>query len=343
MTAAFGAAILSAVCYGLATALQARSAREATGGAGSLLGVLRRWPFLLGVVLDVGGFAAQLVALRYLPLFVVQAAQAGNLAVTALACVPILGIRLGRPQWVAVVAVCAGLALLGTSGGAEGTTAAGLPMRFALLGAAVVLGAAALLAARLRPPSGPIIQGAVAGLGFGLTALAVRAVPALTPADLIRDPAAYAVAVSGLCAFLSFAAGLQRGSVTMVAALVIVGETALPAVIGIALWHDRTRPGWEVAAVAGFVLAVAGALALSRFAEPAPEPPPDRPDPNEPDPSRPDPNEPDPSPPDQNKPDPSPPDPNEPEPSRPDPNEHDVSRPDSGGPDPNQPTVHRPA
>jgi drug/metabolite transporter (DMT)-like permease len=271
MTAAFGAAILSAVCYGLATALQARGAREATGG-GRLLAVLRQWPFLLGVLLDLGGFVAQLVALRYLPLFVVQAAQAGNLAVTALACVPILGVRLGRPQWAAVVAVCAGLGLLGASGGAEGQAGAGLTTRFALLGAALVLGAAALLAARLRPPSGPIIQGAVAGLGFGLTALSVRALPALTPADLVRDPAAYALAVSGVCAFLSFAAGLQRGSVTMVAALVIVGETALPAAIGIALWHDRTRPGWEVAAVAGFALAVAGALALSRFAEPAPQP-----------------------------------------------------------------------
>jgi drug/metabolite transporter (DMT)-like permease len=257
------------VCYGLATALQARGAQEEDG---ALLGVLRRWPFLLGVLLDVGGFVAQLVALRYLPLFVVQAAQAGNLAVTAVACVPILGIRLGRPQWIAVAAVCAGLALLGASGGAEGTAGAGLRTRFALLGAALVLGAAALLAARLRPPRGPIIQGAVAGLGFGLTALTVRAIPAFTPAHLVRDPAAYALAVSGVCAFLSFAAGLQRGSVTMVAALVIVGETALPAVIGIVLWHDRTRPGWAVAAIAGFALAVAGALALSRFAEPAPVP-----------------------------------------------------------------------
>jgi len=270
VTAAFGAAILSAICYGLATALQARGARAATGDAGLLLGVLRQWVFLLGVLLDVAGFVVQLIALRYLPLFVVQAAQAGNLAVTALACVPILGARLARSQWAAVVAVCAGLALLGASGGAEGTTGAGLPTRFVLLGAAVVLGASALLATRLGPPGGPIVQGAVAGLGFGLTALAVRAVPALAPADLIRDPAAYAAAISGLCGFMSLTAGLQRGSVTMVAALVIVGETALPALIGITLWHDRTRPGWALAAVAGFGLAVAGALALSRFAEPAP-------------------------------------------------------------------------
>lgn len=131
-----------------------------------------------------------------------------------------------------------------------------------------LVGAVVLVAARLRPPGGPIIQGVVAGLGFGLTALSVRGIATLAPAGLVRDPAAYAAAVSGACAFVSFAAGLQRGAVASVSALVIVGETTLPAVTGIVLWHDRTRPGWTSAALAGFTLAVAGALLLARFAEP---------------------------------------------------------------------------
>jgi drug/metabolite transporter (DMT)-like permease len=268
---AYGAAVFSAVCYGVGTALQAWGARRVPTGQG-LVRVLRQWPFLAGVLLDLAGFVAQLVALRFLPLFVVQAAQAGNLAVTAVACVPILGIRLAAPQWAAVVAVGAGLALLGASSGAEGADGAGLTTRFVLLGAAVVLGAGGLLAARLGPPGGPVVQGVVAGLGFGLTALSVRAIPALDPAALLRDPAAYAAAVSGACAFLSFAAGLQRGAVATVSALVIVGETALPAAAGIALWHDRTRPGWALVAVLGFALAVAGALFLAGFAEPGPRP-----------------------------------------------------------------------
>jgi drug/metabolite transporter (DMT)-like permease len=257
MTGAFAAAILSAICYGGGNALQAAGFRRR-----------RRGPFVAGVVLDLFGFVAQLVALRGLPLFVVQAVQAGNLAVTALVCVPLLGVRLGARQWAAVAAVCAGVALLGASSGAEGTDGAGLTTRFALLAVAVVLGAGALLAARLGPPSGPIIQGVVAGLGFGFTALSVRAVPSLAVTDIVRDPAAYAAAVSGACAFLSFAAALQRGAVTTVSALVIIGETTLPAVAGILLWHDRTRAGWTAPAVLGFALAVAGALILARFAEP---------------------------------------------------------------------------
>ena len=274
MTGAFGAAILSAVCYGVATALQALGARRAPAAgrpdARSLAAVLRQWPFLAGILLDFCGFAAQLVALRYLPLFVVQAAQAGNLAVTALACVPILGIRLEARQWAGVLAVTSGLALLGASSGTEGVNGAGLITRFALLAAALALGAGAIVAARLGPPRGPIIQGAVAGLGFGLTAMCVRGIPDVSPTALVGDPAAYAAAVSGACAFLSFAAGLQRGAVTTVTALVVIGETAVPAVAGILIWHDRTRPGWVPAAVLGFALAVAGALILARFAEPDP-------------------------------------------------------------------------
>lgn len=278
------AAVLCAVCYGTATALQARAAV-----AGPLIGMVRRWPFLLGLLLDVAGFAAQLIALRRLPVFVVQAAQAGNLAVTAVASIPLLGLRLHPRHWAAVLAVCAGLGVLGAASGPEGTTAIGLPTRMTLLVAALVLGAAALVAARLAPPIGPIVQGAVAGLGFGLTALAVRAIAGFAPATLLRDPAAYAAAVSGLCAFASFAAGLQRGAVTTVAALAVIGETALPAAIGVLLWHDRTRAGWVLPAVLGFVAAVAGALALARFAEPEAAPNPAAPNPGDANPGAPNP------------------------------------------------------
>ena len=269
---AFGAAILSAACYGLASALQARGVRARVTGqppdAHLSLRVLRRLPFLVGVVLDLVGFGAQLLALRGLPVFVVQAAQAGNLAVTALAAVPLLGVRLRASRWMAVLAVCAGLALLGASSGPEATAGATASDRLILLAAAVVLAVAGLAAIRLGPKTGPIVLGLVAGLGFGVTALAVRSLPTLAVGHLLRDPATYAAAVSGPSSFLFFATGLQRGTVTAVAALVIIGETVLPAIVGVVLWHDRTRPGWAVPAVAGFALAVAGALVLARYADP---------------------------------------------------------------------------
>jgi len=64
-----------------------------------------------------------------------------------------------------------------------------------------------------------------------------------------------------------YAAALQRGRVTMVAAITFGVETVVPALIGLALLGDRARPGFAPVAAAGFVVTVAAALALARLAE----------------------------------------------------------------------------
>ncbi|QRP49608.1 hypothetical protein [Amycolatopsis sp. FDAARGOS 1241] len=267
-------ALLSAVAYGIASVLQAVAAKAAPdAGAGVdprlLLRVLRQGKYVAGLGLDVLGFVAQLAALHVLPLFVVQATQAASLAVTAVA-VRVLGVRLGPREWAAVAVVCTGLALLGASAQSEGSEAVGLDFRLALAGAVVVLGLAGIMAGkasrRVRTPA----LGLIAGLSFGLVAVAGRIIPSFAPLDLLTDPALYLVAVSGGMAMLFFATALQRGSVTTSTAMMVLGETVLPSLIGVLLLGDRTRPGFAAVAVAGFVLAVSAALALARFGEPAP-------------------------------------------------------------------------
>jgi hypothetical protein len=54
----------------------------------------------------------------------------------------------------------------------------------------------------------------------------------------------------------------------------VVGETVGPALVGVIWLGDRTRAGLGRLTVLGFVVAVAGALALARFGE-APEAVPD--------------------------------------------------------------------
>lgn len=111
------------------------------------------------------------------------------------------------------------------------------------------------------------VLGLVSGLGFGAVALASRVLVGFQPAELLRDPAAYVIVIAGALAFLCLATAMQRGSVTMVTAVMVVGETVLPAVIGVALLGDRTRPGYGPVAVIGFLAAVGAALMLARFGE----------------------------------------------------------------------------
>jgi hypothetical protein len=267
-------AVAAAVCFGVASVMQAVAARSAPAGAGGvdprLLGrLLRQVPFVLGTVLDIAGFFAELAALRSLPLFVVQAAVAANLAVTAVVAVRVLHVRLSGPEWAAVAAVCVGLAMLGLSSGHENPAHVSLRFKLVMAGCVVAVGVGGALAGRLRGPARSVALGLAAGLGFGFVAIGSRVVGSLAPLDLLRDPATYVVGAGGLVAFLFFATALQGGSVTVTTGTVVVAETLVPALIGVLLLGDRTRPGFVVVAVVGFALAVAGALALARFGEPS--------------------------------------------------------------------------
>jgi drug/metabolite transporter (DMT)-like permease len=271
------AAAGSAVSYGFASVLQAIGAKSApdsgTVDPRLLARLVRQTPFVIGILFDMGGAALQFIALRTLPLFLVQATQSANLAVTAVLAVPLLKARLYARHWWAVVGVCAGLAMLAFSAGEENAKEPSFAFRLGLLACVAVLTAAGLIAGRLEKKSdgsvlGSSTLGAVAGLGFGLTALGARSLTNLSLSHVIRDPALYAIIGGGVTGFLFFATGLQRGAVTAVSAAVVVGETALPALVGVLALGDHTRPGFAPLAVIGFLLAVAGALALSRFGEP---------------------------------------------------------------------------
>ncbi|ROS42931.1 hypothetical protein EDD35_5332 [Amycolatopsis thermoflava] len=264
-------AVAAAVAYGVASVFQAVAARAVDdGGSGVdprlLVRVLRQWRYVLGLGLDVVGFVAQLAALRVLPLFVVQAALAASLAVTAVAALT-LGVRLSGREWGAIALVCAGLALLGVSARSEGSEPVGTAFHVGLLVAVALLATAGWTVGRAPEHVRTPALGLVSGLCFGVVALAGRVLDATGVTAVLTDPAAYALAAAGVLAMLFYASALQRGSVTTATALMVVGETVVPSLIGVVMLGDSTRAGFAPVAVAGFVVAVAAALALARFGE----------------------------------------------------------------------------
>ncbi|GGS80742.1 hypothetical protein GCM10010270_61030 [Streptomyces violaceus] len=175
------------------------------------------------------------------------------------------------------------------------------------LGAAVCFGTATVLqamAARSAAATGPggdvallwralrqrryLLGLALDGLGFVLRIVSLRSVPihavgaapaaslavtAVVAARLLgvrlsrMEWGAVGVVLGGGAAFLLLSSALQGGSVTTATAGLVLGETGAPALIGVVWVGDRTRPGLGRLAVLGFAVAVAGALALSRFGE----------------------------------------------------------------------------
>ncbi|MES9557691.1 MULTISPECIES: hypothetical protein [unclassified Streptomyces] len=267
-------ALGAAVCFGTASVLQAVAARAAAqpgSDAGVdprlLLRALRQWRYLAGLALDGCGFVLQIIALRSLPIYAVGAALAASLAVTAVAAARLLKVRLSAVEWSAVGVVCAGLGMLGLASGGEGHGTGSAALAWSMLG--IALGILLIGAAAGRLPEKPraLALGLGAGCGFGVVEVTVRLIDDVSPAALFTNPAAYALLLGGGSAFLLLTSALQRGSVTTATAGMVLGETIGPALVGVIWLGDRTRTGLEWLAVAGFVVAVAGALALARFGE----------------------------------------------------------------------------
>lgn len=266
-------ALGSAVCYGTASVLQAVAARAAEPGTGSgvdpalLLRALRQWRYVAGLALDGLGFVLQIVALRAVPIYAVGAALAASLAVTAVVAARLLRVRLSAREWSAVGVVCAGLALLALSSGAEGTEGGSTALRLAMLGVAVAVLLAGAVAGRLPDRPRALVLGFGAGTGFGVVEVSVRLIDGVTPGELVTNPAVYALLLGGGAAFLLLTSAFQRGSVTTATAGMVIGETIGPALVGVVWLGDRTRAGLGWLTVVGFAVAVAGALALARFGE----------------------------------------------------------------------------
>ncbi|WP_405914391.1 hypothetical protein OG760_22440 [Streptomyces sp. NBC_00963] len=262
-------ALGSAVCFGTASVLQAAAARASAPGTGSgvdaalLLRALRQWRYIAGLGLDGLGFVLQIIALRTLPIYAVGAALAASLAVTAVVASRILGVRLSGTEWGAVAVVCAGLGMLGLASGAEGHTGGSSALRWSLLGVALAVLLVGTLAGRLKGKARALVLGLGSGVGFGVVEVAVRLIDSVD----FTNPALYALLVGGGSAFLLLTSALQRGSVTTATAGMVIGETIGPALVGVVWLGDRTREGLAPLAVAGFAVAVAGALALARFGE----------------------------------------------------------------------------
>ncbi|GGZ37050.1 hypothetical protein GCM10010387_33920 [Streptomyces inusitatus] len=266
-------ALASACCFGTASVLQAIAARAVEAGSGSgvdpvlLLRALRQWRYAAGLALDGLGFLLQIVALRSIPLYAVSASLAASLAVTAVVATRLLDARLTAAERAAVATVCAGLAMIALSSGPEGNRAGPAALRWSLLCAVLLVLLAGALAGRLPGRPRALLLGLGAGAGFGVVEVAVRLIDSLTVPRVFGDPALYALVLGGAAGFLLLTSAFQRGSVTVATAGMVLAETTGPAVVGIVWLGDRPRDGLQWLALVGFMAAVAGALALTRFGD----------------------------------------------------------------------------
>ena len=89
----------------------------------------------------------------------------------------------------------------------------------------------------------------IAGMGFGGSALAIRAAHVQTGADvdltaLLGQPSTYLVIGYWAVGIVSYTTALSRGDIGAVTAVYLVTQVLVPGMVGIVLLGDPVRPGW---------------------------------------------------------------------------------------------------
>jgi hypothetical protein len=274
----FVCAVLTALSYGIGSVLQAAAARRAEMRPNLdpmlLVRLAAELPYVAGLTLDLIGFLASIVALRNLPLFLVQSAIAGSVGVTAVAASLAFGIRLLRSERLALVGLFVGFVLLAVSALPGHATGIGPLGRWLLLAGVAVVVVLGTVSARLAGRAAAVGLALSAGFSWAGLGIAARVFHMPSPWwRVVVDPVALALAAYGVLGILLFATALQRGSVTAAAALVFSVETVIPAIVGLTVLGDHARPGFAAVAALGFLITVGSSMALARRSEPLPRHP----------------------------------------------------------------------
>jgi drug/metabolite transporter (DMT)-like permease len=288
LTAGILLAILSMIMYIVGMVLEKLATRRLPAiharRSLQLVKTLARDPlWLLGFVFLALGLGTQAVALTLAPISIAQAVASCGVAFFLVLSHFVLGERLGRVEYVGIIAILASLILLTLSVDAHDDVVSGSPsllMVFAVggpafLGAIVLflladkLKASSFGEARLKAP----IFGLSSGLMYGVASLGLKEVSTLVKKygllhsvpHIVASPGFYLLGVGCVLGFLVFQTALQHTTASVFVPVNNVSSSAYFIVAGSFLFHERlpSATGPLLLRLGAFALIIAGMCILA--------------------------------------------------------------------------------
>ncbi len=222
-----------------------------------------KW-WTIGWLIALVAFIAHVAALALLPLSLAQAVLSGGFVLLAVLAERFFGFSLGPRQWAGVVLVACALALLGVTGEAGGDHAQYSVSALVLFqSAAILVGLLLIFSHRIERMKSQqaTFLGAAAGLGFGVSDVAIKALSADVWAGL---PWLGVAAVAAVASFFASARSLQLGDGVAVIAVTSVAANMSAILAGVVVFGDPLgSDALEVAArTFAFVMVLAGAALM---------------------------------------------------------------------------------
>ena len=229
-----------------------------------------KW-FTLGMLIAVVSWGLHVAALALAPMSVVQVALAAGVVLIAVMAERMFGFEVGPRQWVGLVLTAVGLALLGltmpTMHGAHSqfSQAAMISFEAGLFG----LGGLLIMGPRMGGPTEHhgIMLGAAAGILFGVSDTAIKALTGITGAHgalaVVLSPWLLVAICASIVAFYASARGLQGAEAVPVIAVTGTAANIAGITGGIVVFGDPMAGGAlgvTLQALAFVLVVVASAL-----------------------------------------------------------------------------------
>jgi len=216
-------------------------------------------------------FALHVAALSLAPISIGQAVLAGGLVFLAVLAERFFGFDLGRRQWIGIGVVAVSLILLTlTGGGGGGGAGSGYSLMGMVLfeGVAVCGGLLLVLSHLIEriPAQRGVLLGIAAGLGFGISDVAIKALSGELDSGLVGllSPWSVIILTTAVFSFFASARSLQIGDGVAVIAVTSVAANLSTIVAGLAVFGDRLgNDALEVGVrIAAFALILVGAALI---------------------------------------------------------------------------------
>src|SRR6476469_9837565 len=187
--------------------------------------------FAIGMLIAAGAWIFHVAAMSLAPLSIVQIVLAGGVVLLAIMAERVLGVTIGRKQWIGLGCTAAGLMMLGLT----------LPVAH---GAHSHFSTPVLIAGpRIGAPEEHhgFMLGAAAGILFGVSDVAIKALSGLIAANGVMglfSPALVVCVAASVAAFYASAKGLQDGDPVPVIAIPGTAANIAGVIGGIIVFGD---------------------------------------------------------------------------------------------------------
>jgi drug/metabolite transporter (DMT)-like permease len=265
---AITAVILYAVANGVAPALQKIGADRLRKSFdfGLLFKLLKDHYYLLGTMIEIIGWGCGLVALRVLPLFLVQSVVASSIAVTAITERFVVKRPLTKYFYYSFGFILVGLVLISLSAQPSRATVIAESVKRVIELSPIIVAVLGYFILKARNKLATISLALLSGLAFGATSLIARVIVYPTPFwHIIFNPMLLALIAFGILGQYLMAVTLQRASGTTTNALMIISGTLTPAIFGILYFNDIVRSRFQLLLFVGISFIMMGSIIIAKY------------------------------------------------------------------------------